>query len=153
MIVTSLVLSVLIQGGAVASANDELYLACKGGATAQVATGTSSASAIDSRGGSAAASGITTETQYIEGIVLFRMAKGLAEVNVPRQFLSGQKLGNAGWFKVKKTLVSEDEITGKIQTEFLTTSSFRIDRRTGIMTSDGGFSGNCTLVDVMTKKF
>ena len=131
----------------------DLYLACEGGTTEQVLTGSSTVSAADSQGGSASATGVTTEAQFIAGTVLFKMSAGVAEVNVPRQFLSGQKLGNAGWFKVKRLAASEDQITGKLQTNFLVTSTFRIDRRTGIMTTGGGFSGNCTPVDITKKKF
>jgi hypothetical protein len=143
-----------VQASASSFTNSEsLFLACEGGKTLQVATSTSSASAIDSGGGTAVASGVTTEGQLTKGAVLFRMTNGAAEMNIPPQFLNGARQGNGGWFKAKNLKVSDEGIWGKVQIGLLSASTFRIDRLTGQMTTEGGFSGNCKPVDPSAKKF
>lgn len=63
-------------------------------------------------------------------------------------------ISNLGrWLPVKKLSITDDEITGRVQTTFLASSGFRVDRLSGEMTSEGGFKGACAVEDLTTRKF
>lgn len=51
------------------------------------------------------------------------------------------------WRTSDNVLIDDDQITGKVRTSIFGKSSFKIDRRSGIMTSQGGFSGSCRKVE------
>lgn len=74
--------------------------------------------------------------------VQLHIIRGNADIFIP--MLGDQE---AGWLPVKDLYVTEAQITGTVKTSAFTTSKFRIDRTTGIMTTEGGFTGTCTKVD------
>lgn len=60
-------------------------------------------------------------------------------MRLPSSVVPDMTSNKAGWFKVKDLVVNDREIMGKVAMNFLASSRFRIDRRTGVMTSSGGY--------------
>lgn len=51
------------------------------------------------------------------------------------------------WQEAEQVLITDDQITGKLRTSVISKSKFTIDRRSGVMTSSGGFTGVCRKVE------
>ena len=58
-----------------------------------------------------------------------------------------------GWLPVKKLAVNDMTISGKISMGLLDSSSFTIDRISGIITSSGGFTGKCAAIAAENRQF
>ena len=140
------------SGVAAATQTEKFHLICEGGKSVSVATSSTSAVVTTERGGNAIGSSITSQPVYRPMTVQFRLENGLAELNVPA--VSGVKQdAPGGWSKVKDLHVTENDITGKVSMGWLVKSTFRIDRRTGIMTTEGGYQGDCRPMDMTQRKF
>lgn len=132
----------------------ELSLVCEGGNQGQHETGRTSG--VLSSGDGTLISGRVSSSQYTEipMTALFRMKDGAAELNLPLAPTCGICKGEGGWRKVKDLVVSEDQITGRISYSlFVGSSTFEIDRRTGLMTSRNGFRGQCRAQDLTKRAF
>jgi len=125
---------------------NEMLLVCTG--TTMMSTPTSQTSAIvsDNSGNMALGSATSSSIQNARVQVRLRISGENAELFVPAGY------NNAGWRKVKNLKIDEDEISGKI-TYWLRRSNFRVDRRTGIMTTSGGFEGLCRKEDLQQRAF
>lgn len=125
---------------------NEMLLVCTG--TAMMSTPTSQTSAIvsDNTGNMAVGSATSSSIQNAKVQMRLRIVGDNAELFVPAVYAS------AGWRKVKNLKISSDEISGKIS-YWLVESSFRIDRRTGIMTTGRGFEGTCSKEDLQKRAF
>jgi len=51
------------------------------------------------------------------------------------------------WQDAEQVTITDNEITGKLRTTIFSKSKFTIDRRSGVMTSSGGFTGTCRKVE------
>ncbi len=102
-------------------------------------------------------SGIMTDVMLVPVekriVVDFEVRDGTPLVRLPASVVAQINNNKAGWFKVKDLEVSDREISGKIAVNFLSAPKFRIDRRTGVMTSSGGYRGACEKQDISTQKF
>ena len=135
-----------------AATADEMLLLCDG-----VAVGTapqSETTAVVSNNSGDRATGVATTSTSVQVPVTIqvRIANGAGEMNVPTFLLPEMHGGKAGWFKIKQLVVGEAIISGKIQINFLTSGSFQIDRRTGLLTT-GGFTGKCKAASLTERAF
>lgn len=128
-----------------------LILACPGTSSTVAATSASSATATNNYGDRVNVYGSTIEPVEMSGTVEVRIDSGSAVVMVPAQFTGGS--GGTKWRKVKNLVVTDDEITGKVGLGLLASTTFRIDRRSGTLTSNGGFRGQCTKIDATKRAF
>jgi hypothetical protein len=131
----------------------QLQLSCPGSSTGMLVVESASARVTGQAGTTASANGSRSEITTIRGTVNFRLSDGIAEINVPAQFLPTLHGGKAGWFKVKELSLTDDEIIGKVSLNFLNSSRFRIDRRSGMITTSGGFTGECSKMENQSVKF
>jgi len=132
----------------------DIHLICSGQTAANIASETTTANVTDNRGYAASGSATTSRPTAVSMAVQFRIIDGKAEANVPRfavPALSGG--GKGGWYPVKDVKFTDDQITGKVRYNFMDSSTFTIDRTTGILTSSGGFQALCTKVDRAERKF
>lgn len=136
-----------------AHAADELLLICDGVTYTNVESARTTGAVADNQGYSAGASITTTRPGEVPFRVQFRLLDGAARMNVPA-FASGGAKGDANWFPVSNLAVSDSEITGRVKFGFwYGSSNFRIDRRTGTMTTSGGFNGGCQKQDITQRAF
>ncbi|MBM3114533.1 hypothetical protein [Jeongeupia naejangsanensis] len=73
---------------------------------------------------------------------------------IPQEMLPGLNNAHEGWLTMDQPFVGEKEITGVLALNFLNKPKVRIDRTTGLLTLNGGyssFSGACTKVDADAK--
>lgn len=122
-----------------------IMLTCPGSSAGMGTTSTETAVVTNSDGDRVNISGSTGGSVAVNGTVDVRIIDGVAEVLVPAVFTSGT--GGAKWRKVKDLTITDSEITGKISLGLLSSSNFRIDRRSGVFMSNGGFRGQCTKID------
>jgi hypothetical protein len=130
----------------VSQSENEMLLVCTGTTLRSTPTSQTSAMVTDNSGNMAVGSATSSSIQNAQIQVRLRITGEEGELFVPAGFM------NSGWRKVKKFKMGADEISGKIS-YWLTQSSFRIDRRTGIMTTSNGFEGNCIKEDLQQRAF
>lgn len=149
----SLVLAGLAAVGASpALAQDvDLHLICEGATAVQVPTSQTTGVVTTNRGGMAVGSSVTTEAGAVAMTVQFRIRNGLAELSTPAY--SGVRQNKSGWAKVKDLVTTDDEFAGKVGAGWIGSSRFRIDRRTGTMTSSGGYQGQCRRLEQSERQF
>lgn len=132
--------------GTASQPENEMLLVCTGTTLTSTPTSQTSAIVSDNSGNMALGSATSSSIQNAQVQVRLRIAGENAELFVPAGY------NNAGWRKVKNLKIGSDEISGKIS-YWLTQSSFRIDRRTGVMTTSNGFEGNCIKEDLQKRAF
>lgn len=128
-----------------------IMLTCPGSSAGMGTTSTETAVVTNSDGDRVNISGSTGGSVAVNGTVDVRIIDGVAEVLVPAVFTGGT--GGAKWRKVKDLTITDSEITGKINLGLLSSSNFRIDRRSGVFMSNGGFRGQCTKIDEAKRAF
>lgn len=128
-----------------------IMLTCPGSSAGMGTTSTETAVVTNSDGDRVNISGSTGGSVAVNGTVDVRIIDGVAEVLVPAVFTGGT--GGAKWRKVKDLTITDSEITGKISLGLLSSSNFRIDRRSGVFMSNGGFRGQCTKIDEAKRAF
>lgn len=131
----------------------DLHLICEGQTAANLASETTTATLSDNEGYSASGMATTSRPTVVQMTVQFRVKDGKAEMNMPRMAAPLMSSSKEGWYAVKDVKFTDDQISGKVKFNFLASSSFRIDRSTGVMTSSGGFQGQCTKVERAERKF
>lgn len=149
-IYAALMLSLMFAAQAAVS---DLSLTCRGSVLGAVPVETTSVSAVTSTGGRAVGSGVRSEVVSRDVDLSFRIEQGQAKLRLPSALLPQIRSGNAGWFKVSNLTVTENEISGRVAINFLSRPTFRIDRRTGEISSSGGFHGVCAADDLTQRKF
>lgn len=130
----------------------DMHLICDGQSAANMAS-SSTANVTDNEGYSVNGIATTSRPTVIAMSLQFRVVDGVAEMNLPRIAAPQISSSKGGWYQVKDLKVTDDQITGKVRFNFVNSSSFRIDRTTGILTSAGGFQGTCAKVDRAERKF
>ncbi len=128
-----------------------IMLSCPGSSSGIGTTSSGSAVATNNYGERVNVYGSTQEPITVNGTVDVRIIEGVAEVLVPAIFTGGT--GGAKWRKVKNLAITDSEITGKVGLGLLSSTTFRIDRRSGVLMSDGGFRGQCTKIDEAARAF
>jgi hypothetical protein len=129
----------------IATANDgkPISLRCDGTGYDTVPTASSSAAVIGPDGIGAVGSSRQSETVRREMTVLFRSDAQGAEINI-----------RGKWHKVKSLKIEPQEVTGAVGSRWTGDYSyFRIDRVSGAISSEGGFSGMCQRVEAGETKF
>lgn len=143
----------LLLAAAVQTPENEMLLICQGETMANINAASTRAQVVTSDGRSAYGTAQTTTPATVPFSVQFRMISGKAEMNVPSMATGGAS-GEANWFPVSNLRISESEISGKVKFGFLYGSSkFRIDRRTGRISTSGGFQGICERQNLAGNKF
>lgn len=128
-------------------------LLCRGSAVGEVATGRSSAVVTDSFGNSAVGNSVDTEVREIDAVIQLKLNGSDPRVNIPRILAPDIASSKAGWYRVKDLEISDEYIKGKVVFNFISSSRFEIDRRTGVLTSTGGFQGMCEAAEINERKF
>jgi hypothetical protein len=128
-------------------------LVCRGSTVGEVPTGRSSAVVSDRYGNRAVGSSVDTEVRQIDGVVQLRLNGDDPRANMPRIFAPEISSSQGGWYRIKSLQITDDQITGKVVFNFLNSSKFAIDRRTGVLTSEGGFQAMCEEADTTQRKF
>jgi cytoskeletal protein RodZ len=132
---------------------NEMLLVCDGSTFTVVPTSQTNALVTDSHGNMVVGSATSSAPANVGFQVQLRIIGEKAEMNVPAIAAPAIKGGNSGWYKVKNLVVGEHEITGKVSFNFIASSNFRVDRRTGKMTTKAGFSGTCRKEDLQKRAF
>lgn len=130
-----------------------IYLICEGQTAANLASETTTATITDNEGYSANGVATTSRPSVVRMTIQFRVSDGKAEINMPRFAAPVISSSKEGWYPVKDLKFTDDQISGKVKYNFIASSSFRIDRSTGVITSSGGFQGQCTKVERAERKF
>jgi hypothetical protein len=124
-------------------AGEEFHLICEGEKIVSAPASQTSAIITASNGAYASGSSVTSHSSVMPMTVQFRLKTGVAEINAQGR-----------WTKVKNLVVNNDEINGKIGSWWLGTGqSFHIDRRTGRITTEGTYHGDCRQLDKFQRKF
>ena len=124
----------------------EMILLCTGSTLTSTPTGQTSAIVSDNNGNFAVGTSTSNDIKKDVIQVRLRVIGANADFFVPAGF------NNSGWRKVKDLKIGNDEISGKI-TYWLNKTTFQIDRRTGVMTTSGGFEGICKKEDLQKRAF
>ena len=128
-------------------------LICQGSTVGSMETGGTSAVVTDSDGNILTGRSVDTEVRAINAVIQLRLNGDDPRVNLPRFFAPQVASSKGGWYRVKDLEVSDDFIRGKVVFNFMQSSRFEIDRRTGILTSEKGFQASCEAADVSERKF
>ncbi len=94
-----------------------------------------------------------------DGRLELRLLSADDGVALPSVMLSGARAGDSQWFRIKKVVANDRQITGRISTgatDFLKPPRFSIDRKSGaieIVTRTGAFSGVCKKADAQASEF
>ena len=142
------------QSSSVNEPENEMLLVCDGSTFTVVPTSQTNALVTDSHGNMVVGSATSSAPANVRRQVQLRIKGGSAEMQVPE--LGGLAflfIVNAGWYKVKNLIVGGDEISGKVRFGAFDSSKFRIDRRTGSISLQGVFSGNCRKEDLQKRAF
>ncbi len=132
---------------------NEMLLVCDGSTFTVAPTSQTNALITDNSGYMASGSVTSSRPASVGFQVRLRIIGGVAEMNIPAIAAPTISNGNGGWYKVKDLKIGENEISGKIRMNWFDSSIFRIDRRTGQITSEGGFSGTCRKEDLQKRAF
>ena len=128
-------------------------LICNGSTVAPVTTGSTNAVVTDNRGNIITGRATDSEVREVRATVQFRLNGDDPRMNLPRALQPELASSKGGWFRIKDLVVTDDFVRGKVVLNFLSSTRFEIDRRTGILTSEGGFQGACQSVDTTDRKF
>ncbi|WP_133243758.1 hypothetical protein [Sphingomonas pokkalii] len=128
---------------------DVIELRCPGSTTVLAPTKQGSA-VVTGPAGTAATASVERTAVDSRGVTEFRIEGDKAFARPPLGFV--ERKGTNGWLPVKKLVVTDGEISGMVQVDLLTASRFRIDRRTGELTTSGGFRGVCTKLEANDKR-
>ena len=131
----------------------ELSLICEGSMRGMFRDRAAGGVVVDDRGNMASASGSTSQFRDIPTAAQFQMRDSEARLNLPQPPTCAICVGEKGWRDVKDLEITDDRIAGKITYGLFSGTRFEIDRRTGIMTSENGFSGSCEAQDLSERKF
>ncbi|WP_086438232.1 hypothetical protein [Altererythrobacter xiamenensis] len=136
-----------------ATAQDRLSLICEGAFRGEFKDRGVSGAVITPEGKVYSGGSASSEYGDIPTIALFELKEGEARLNLPQPPTCSICVGEKGWRDVKDLNISEDEIEGRIRYGLFSGTKFLIDRRTGIMTGDNGFTGMCRAQDLSERKF
>lgn len=76
--------------------------------------------------------------------------QGTGKIRMPRAMLPRLHGGHGGWFDLKDVKITDAEITGSAQVNFINSPKVRLDRITGHISIDGkagDYSGECRKFD------
>jgi hypothetical protein len=132
---------------------NEMLLICDGSTFTVAPTSQTNAFVADNRGNMVTGSATSTAPANVGFQVQLRIIGNDAEMHLPAAAAPRISAKNGGWRKVKELQITENQISGKVRTDWFDSSSFRIDRRTGSITSEGGFSGTCRKQDLQQRAF
>lgn len=92
----------------------------------------------------------TNSKESFEGIAVVEISGSMGRIKLPEQIVPPLNTRSDGWFNIHDLTVTPDLITGDVKINFLNSKKLRIDRRSGLMTIEGGgtsFSGQCVATD------
>jgi hypothetical protein len=135
------------------AAAQELSLICEGSMRGMFRDRGAGALIVDNHGNMASGSGSTSQYRDVPTIAQFQMTGEGARLNLSQPPTCAICVGEKGWREVKDLAVTESRIAGKITYGLFSGTRFEIDRRTGIMTSENGFTGTCAAQDLSQRKF
>lgn len=148
-----ILLTAIASQAAAQAPNDEMLLVCDGESFNRTETASVDGWAADNHGNSATGGAALRELKKIPFQVRLRISDGIAEMSVPAAAAPEINENKGGWFPVKKLAIGDNEITGKVRFNMFSSSTFRVDRRTGAITTSGGFSGHCKKADLGERAF
>jgi hypothetical protein len=92
----------------------------------------------------------TNTKESFDGIAVVDISGGMGRIKLPEQMVPPLNTRSDGWFNMHDINVTPNLITGSVKINFLNSKKIRIDRRSGLMTIEGGgtsFSGQCEATD------
>lgn len=147
------ILALILASTPATAAEGELILVCEGVMRGLFTDRTGGGVVLDNRGNTAAAKGGTATYSEIPTTAEFQMNGETARLNLPQPPTCSICTGEKGWREVRDLSVDDDRITGRIRYGMFSGTKFEIDRRTGVMTSENGFRGECHAVSLQERRF
>lgn len=135
------------------AAAQELSLSCEGAMRGMFKDRSVGGIATDNRGNVVTGGGNSSRYADIATVAQFQMTGGKARLNLPQPPTCSICVGEKGWRNVKQLSVTDALISGKITYGLFSGTAFEIDRRTGTMTSNNGFRGQCKAIDLSKRQF
>lgn len=139
-------------GAQAQEAGSRLNLVCVGAGSANRAT-SAYAYGGNSNGDSAWANVIGNRAVPFDDQVNLWIEGAEGQVRVPRTMLPPVHGGDSGWFKVSSLKITDTEITGTVNVNFMNKPKLRLDRITGAISlagKAGDYSGRCSKYDPAT---
>lgn len=127
-----------------------IHLICVGAGTAARITSTYG-SAYDSQGNSAWGQVLSRrDTPFDDQVNIDIGTDGTGRIRMPRAMLPVVRGGKDGWFELGSIKMTDSEITGAAQVNFMNKPRVRLDRITGAISiagKAGDYSGQCQAYD------
>lgn len=134
----------------VASDPQSIHLICVGAGTAARLTSTYG-TAYDSRGNSAWGQVVSRrDTPFDDQVNIDIGSEGQGRIRMPRAMLPIVRGGKDGWFELGSIKMTDSEIIGTAQVNFMNKPRVRLDRITGTISISGkagDYSGQCQAYD------
>lgn len=149
-----IVLCLLAYPALAQEAGSRLNLVCMGAGSANKATSTYAYGGNKS-GDTAWANVIGNRVVPFDDQVNLWIEGDGGEVRMPPTMLPPVHGGNGGWFKLSSVKVSDTEITGAVNVNFMNKPKLRLDRLTGSISlagKAGDYSGRCSKYDPASTK-
>lgn len=143
----------LTAAPALAKTPPDMLLVCDGSTLAMAPDSQTTMGVVDNEGYAATGSAVTSSRADVPFTAQLRIESGEARMSLPAFVAPEISSSKGGWYKVKALVIDDRRITGKVVFNFISSSSFEIDRRTGTMTSAGGFHAQCRAVDLSERAF
>jgi len=150
--VRTAIAAILLATGQPVMAQD-MVLVCNGAMRGLFTDRTAGGALVDADGGVTSARAGTASYGDIPTTAEFRLTGESAQLNLPQPPTCSVCTGEKGWREVRELQVDDTRISGRIRYGLLSGTRFEIDRRTGVMTSENGFRGECALPDLSQRKF
>lgn len=153
----TVLLALVLVAAPVCASAETLNLVCRGvGSRLEGRTGYGTA--FSSTGQSSSASVTTYQRREREDELLVSVDEGAARIRVPTSILPALRAGGRdGWWVLNDVQVTDEQITGRFQLNFLNRPTVRIDRRTGSIAIEGfarsDFHGTCEAFDPNARRF
>lgn len=97
----------------------------------------------------------STGRREFSGSGYVEISSRFARIKLPSQMMPPIRGDNDGWFTIQDFFMNDREITGTIRINALNKPKLRIDRHTGRISIEGGysdFSGECDLLESNAKR-
>lgn len=131
----------------------ELVLICEGAMRGTFTDDSVGGMVADQDGDFAAGRASSSKYGEVPTTAEFQLTGSEARLSLPQPPTCGICVGEKGWRDVRDLEVDENRIMGRIRYGMFSGTKFEIDRRTGVMTSENGFRGDCTAQDLSEQKF
>jgi hypothetical protein len=146
-LIIGIITSLVVAGSTLA---EDFHLSC-GGQGSRVAASTTYGEATDNYGDFVTGSATTYYKATAPDRLLIEIDDNVQRIRVPATIIPPLHAGGRdGWWILKNVKVTDDEISGQFELNFVNQPTFHVDRRTGDISLQGfrnGFTGICEKFD------